>query len=176
MSNPSKVTLQWTSRKRKFPHWKDTDKMACVWSDFNLPDAEANGQKQRKAVWYGQLMAELNRLYTELVKEHPSINNKHVMDNCRSCSGRSIAEQGAKCLAMWWRLKGCLRIVERRKTTDNVYECDLMSWATGLYDEVITVFHCYDVVRNPNYVTGMDFPYPKFFYWLNIHMNKPGSY
>ncbi|KAI0562886.1 hypothetical protein FGB62_50g013 [Gracilaria domingensis] len=94
------------------------------------------------------------------------------MDVWQNRSGRSVAEQGQKGIAVGSKLRGCLRLVEGHKFTGNPTDADKMRCAVVVYNNVIKVSHFYNVLRNPNYVIGKEFPFPKTFEWLKKETQK----
>lgn len=158
--------------KGKFPRWKDADTLGSVMATVNLPDAEINGSKQRKSVWHEQLRAEFTRLLPFLTAKHTELEDRQLIDLWNSRSGRSIAEQAQKGIALCRKLKGHLRVVEKHRITGNPSDADRMRCAVGLFNGVIKVSHLYDVIRNDKYVVGKPFPYPATFEWLNQSTNE----
>ncbi|KAI0562781.1 hypothetical protein FGB62_53g17 [Gracilaria domingensis] len=148
---PTKNNCQTKSYRDKQPQWKDVDTMATTMAIVRLPDASINDV---------------------LIPEHPELNNRQRMDVWKARSGRSVAEQGQKGLALCRKLKGCLRIVHAQQTTGNATDDDKMRCAVGLLNNVIKTSHFYDVFRNPNYVIGKAFPYPNTFAWLDTDTSE----
>lgn len=153
-------------RRGKCPHWRDDETLAAVMSVVKLPDAAINGARQKKTIWHEQLKSEFDRLFTELRRDHAELCERLVKKVWRSRTGRSVADQASKALKLCRKLHSVVRVVERKKITGSPSEEDKMRCAVGLFNDVIKVSNCYDVICNKAYVIGKEFPYPITYKWL----------
>lgn len=104
-----------------------------------------------------------------MFKELQDVNKEEVWTQR---PGRSIAEQGQKGIAACRKLKGYCRVVDRSNLSGNPSAEVRMKCAIGLLNDTIKSSHFYDVMRNPNYIVGKQFPFPETFRWLDKDTNE----
>lgn len=137
--------------KGKQLQWVDIEKVGVVTSMIESSDPSINVSCQKKADSHIQLRNKFltlisfrQNLFTKLLDV-----NKVKQSNLRP--GRTVAKRGQKSLALYWKLKRYMQILQSSNLSGSPSAKIVMRCAVSLLNKTIKPSHFYNGMCNPSY-------------------------
>jgi hypothetical protein len=138
------------------PAWQVEEDIAIVAAVTSLPGASVDGANMKVEDWARKVRDEFIRKATVLPKE------------------RTWSERPAAACTKRWALiyrsclkfESCMGTVRAMELTGSPTDEELRRVGVGIYNGAVKPSHAYDVIRNPAYVVGDDFPFQDCHAWL----------
>jgi hypothetical protein len=141
------------------PAWQVEEDIAIVAAVTNLPGASVDGANMKAEDW-------ALKVRTEFIRKAP------VLPKERTWSERPAAA----CTKRWaliyrscLKLESCMETVRAMELTGTPTDEELWRLGVGIYNGTVKPSHAYDVIRNPAYVVGDEFPFRDCHAWLKSH-------
>jgi hypothetical protein len=141
------------------PAWQVEEDVAIVAAVVNLPGASVDGANMKADDW-------ARKVREEFIRKSPVHPKERTWGDrpAAACTKRWALIYRA-CL----KFESCMETVRAMELTGFPTDEELQRVAVGIYNGAVKPSHAYDVIRNPGYVVGDDFPFTYCHAWLKSH-------